>query len=437
MSTSSVPTRLLIAGAFLLTAASVSAQAPAGRGAGRGPAVPALSIAQQLAVNREMELPAALTAAQAAAADALARAAYAVPVNTPNLEAASRALAEADLAVAVARAERFGRVQASLEKITPAQAAAYVGGAGGGRGGRGGASWDVAYNDRTGFSPLFDGRTLAGWEGEEGKWDVQDGAIHRHQTLTPKNFVDFGQYHIHYVGGPGKPNPIFGDFDLKFEFKITSGNAGLQYRARMETALRKQDGEPARAPAAAGGRGGGDAGIPLRNVAAAIADPMGKPLPANIKTLEDAFNAGLLPRESAPGVPILYGNGTGHPWQVSGYQYDIYPTQTGNVGSLYEGQGRGVSANSGEVVQFHDDGTRTIIGRAADLPGQYLKEQDWNSAEIICRGNTMVHMLNGHVIMVATDDDTKQRALKGIISLQLEGPQDNEVWYRNLWVRQL
>ena len=179
-----------------------------------------------------------------------------------------------------------------------------------GGGGRGGAaaSWETAYYDHTGFIQLFDGKTLNGWDGEAGKWDVQDGAIHRHQTLVPKNFVDFGQYHIHY-------NEVFSDFDLKVEFKIKTGNAGVQYRSRLESGVHAQDGEPARA----GWRRwpGGGVAIPLRNVAAAIADPLGKPLPANIKTLDDALAAGLLPQ----GPP--YGNGTGHPWQVSGYQFDI------------------------------------------------------------------------------------------------------------------
>jgi hypothetical protein len=184
------------------------------------------------------------------------------------------------------------------------------------------------------------------------------------------------------------------------------------------------------------GGGGGGVGIPLRNVAAALADPLGKPLPANIKTLDDALAAGLLPK----GPP--YGNGTGHPWQVSGYQFDIYDSPAGNIGALYEGQGRGFSANTGEVVYLTADANnnvvKTILGRTSDLTGpQYYKQGDWNQIEIIARGNTLVHMLNGKVFCVVIDDDAGRRALKGIISLQLEGPADNEVWYRNIWLKKL
>jgi hypothetical protein len=434
------PSALIVIGALACAAASVigmhaqppaaEGQAPAGGGGGRGgPQDPnPLSVVQQLALNREMAIPSAVTAAQAAAASALVRASLTLPANPADIAAKAQALADAELALADARASAFERAQKSLQPLNAAQIAAYARGAGSGGGGRGGAatSWETAYYDRTGYIQLFDGKSLSGWDAEEGKWDVQDGAIHRRQTLVPKNFVDFGQYHIHY-------KEVFADFDLKVEFKIKSGNAGIQYRSRLESGLRAQAGEPARAA------GGGGAGvtIPLRNVAAAMADPLGKPLPANIKTLDQALAAGLLPQ----GPP--YGNGTGHPWQVSGYQFDIYDSPTGNTGSFYEGQGRGVSANIGEVLHLTADANnnavvKTILGRTSDVTGpQYYKQGDWNQVQIIARGNTLVHMLNGRVFAVVIDGDPTRRALKGIISLQLEGPSDNEVWYRNIWLKKL
>jgi len=421
----------------LMAAGGGGGPAGGGRG-GRGgaPDPNALSVVQQMALAREMAIPAALTAAQAAAASALVRASLTTPLNQSDVDAKARALADAELALADARAAAFERVQKSLQPLNAAQVATYAagmtaGGGGGGRGalGAGGAAggWEAVYNDHTGFTQLFDGKTLTGWDGEAGKWDIQDGAIHRHQTLEPKNFVDFGQYHIHY-------NEVFSDFDLKVEFKIRSGNAGIQYRGRLESGIHAQNGEALRPSAAGAPGGGGD--IPLRTVVAAMADPLGKPLPANIKTLDDALAAGLLPK----GPP--YGNGTGHPWQVSGYQFDIYDSPTGNTGSFYEGQGRGVSANTGEVLHLTADANnnvvKTILGRTSDLTGpQYYKQGEWNQVEIIARGNTLIHMLNGRVFCVVVDDDPTRRALKGIISLQLEGPADNEVWYRNVWIRKL
>lgn len=411
--------------AALLGAASTLHAQPAGRG---GQAGTPLSITQQLTLTREMDVPAALTSAQAAAATALARASLTVPANPAEITARANELATAELALATARAEGFERAQKALQPLTAEQTAAYA------RGGRGGAAanWQAAYYDQTGFVSLFDGKTLTGWEAEDGKWDVQNGTIHRHQTLEPKNFVDFGQYHIHY-------KEVFADFHLKVEVKLTSGNAGIQYRSRLETALRAQDGEPKRVEAPGARGGGGAVTIPLRNVAAAIADPLGKPLPANVKTLDDALKAGLLP-VGEPAIP--YGNGTGHPWQVSGYQFDFLPTPTGNTGSFYEGQGRGVAAQTGEILLMTADASgnsvRTVLGKVADLPvQQFFKPGDWNQVEIIARGNTLIHMLNGRVFTVVIDDDASRRAFKGIISLQLEGPADNEVWYRNVWIKKL
>ena len=397
--------------------AAPAPRAGAGRGGGgRGGGAPALSSAQQAATGA-YNVPTELTTAASDALTALTRAAFSVPTNPDSIQSASQKLAEAELALSLARATEFQKVQDSLEKLTPAQAIANLGNIRGG-----GANWQTAYNDHAGFTQLFDGKTLNGWDGEEGKWNVEDGAIHRHQTVEPRNFVDFGQYHIHF-------NEVFGDFDLKVEFKVRGGNAGIQYRSRLETALRAQDGEPARAAAGGGRGGGGGATIPLRNVAAAIADPLGKPLPANIRTLDDALKAGLLPE----GPP--YGNGTGHPWQVSGYQFDITGAGTGN---WYEGQGRGTVGSVGDILLLGPNNARNIIGKVAENPwALWGKPNDWNSVEIVARGNTIIHMLNGHVVLVGIDDDPERRALKGIISLQLESPSDCEVWYRNVWLKKL
>jgi hypothetical protein len=81
----------------------------------------------------------------------------------------------------------------------------------------------AAFADEAGFVPLFDGRTLDGWEGNLEMFRVEDGAI---------------------VGGTlDKPIPRneflctreeFGDFELKLEFKVLGkwANAGVQFRSQ-------------------------------------------------------------------------------------------------------------------------------------------------------------------------------------------------------------
>lgn len=83
------------------------------------------------------------------------------------------------------------------------------------------ASGDSAGEE--GFRSLFDGQSLAGWEGDEKFWSVKDGAI---------------------VGQTTEANPTKGntfliwrdgnvdDFELRLSYRIHSGNSGIQYRSQ-------------------------------------------------------------------------------------------------------------------------------------------------------------------------------------------------------------
>ena len=59
----------------------------------------------------------------------------------------------------------------------------------------------------------------------------------------------------------------------------------------------------------------------------------------------------------------------------------------------------------------------------------------WQQVEIIARGNTLIHIVNGQVITVSVDEDPANRAPQGILSLQLEG--SGQIWYRNVYVKHL
>src|SRR5262245_59825640 len=263
-------------------------------------------------------------------------------------------------------------------------------------GGLGRGSQPVAYDDYTGYVKLWDGETFNGWEGETDVWSIEHGVIHAETTKTP------GQHHIHYVG----PGAIMKDFDLKVEFRISEmgANGGIQYRSRLL--------HPA--------HGG------------SIEDPLGKPLPAGITTVAKAVAAGIT------AAPAGGGNAP-NPWQVSGYQFDL---DSGNryTGQLYEGQGRGIVNPPGGVVQLLPDGRNIRIGTAAENPGQFVKPHkglagEWQQVQVVARGNTLVHMINGQVITVSIDDNPAMRAYQGILSLQLEG--SGQIWYRNVYVKQL
>ena len=73
---------------------------------------------------------------------------------------------------------------------------------------------------------LFDGATLAGWEGEPGYWSVQDGAITGEST--PET-VGGGPTYLIWRGGE------VDDFVLTFDYRIIGdANSGVQYRSEQK-----------------------------------------------------------------------------------------------------------------------------------------------------------------------------------------------------------
>jgi hypothetical protein len=283
--------------------------------------------------------------------------------------------------------------------------------AGGGRGGGLGAgATPVAYGDYAGFTKLFDGQTLAGWSGESDVWSVENGLLHANTVKTP------GQHHIHYVG----PNAVMKDFDLKVEFRIsaTGANGGIQYRSRLLMAPHK----------------------------GSIANPLGAPMPPGITTFAAAVQAGVAERApargNAPAGAPPSGNptqGFQNPWQVSGYQFDL-DSDNRYTGGLYEGQGRGIINLPGGMVMLFPDRRFQRIGTTTATPAAAVKphlgaDGEWQQVEIIARGNTLLHVLNGQVITLSIDEDAANRAPQGILSLQLEG--SGQIWYRNVYVKHL
>lgn len=182
-------------------------------------------------------------------------------------------------------------------------------------------------------------------------WSIVDGLLHADTTKTPD------QHHIHYTG----PGAVMRDFTLKVEVKLsaTGANGGIQYRSRLL--------HPA--------HGG------------SIADPLGKPLPANMTTMAEAVAAGI----TAP--PAARGGGPGGGGGPRGGN----PPGAGNApGGNPPGGG---NAPGGPVPG----------SAAAAAPNPCVGEV----------GNL--------------DDDPVARAPQGILSLQLEG--SGQIWYRNVYLK--
>ncbi len=78
--------------------------------------------------------------------------------------------------------------------------------------------------EENGFKPIFDGKTLDGWDGNPKLWRVEDGAI----TGETKEPMAGPNTFIIWRGGE------VGDFELRFEYKIRNHNSGVQYRSWEE-----------------------------------------------------------------------------------------------------------------------------------------------------------------------------------------------------------
>ncbi len=93
-------------------------------------------------------------------------------------------------------------------------------GRGGGGGVRGPAQ--LPFDNHDGFTQIFDGTTLNGWDGDTAFWKVEGGAIVG-QSST-ENTVKENTFIIWRGGEPA-------DFELKLEFRINSTNSGIQIRS--------------------------------------------------------------------------------------------------------------------------------------------------------------------------------------------------------------
>jgi 3-keto-disaccharide hydrolase len=91
---------------------------------------------------------------------------------------------------------------------------------GGGGFGRGPAPFDAA--DRAGFTPIFDGSTLKGWDGDSAFWRVEAGTIVGETTAEKP--LKQNTFLIYRGDEPG-------DFELKLQFRMNATNSGVQFRS--------------------------------------------------------------------------------------------------------------------------------------------------------------------------------------------------------------
>ena len=231
----------------------------------------------------------------------------------------------------------------------------------------------MAFDDPTGFERIFDGKSLADWEGDSSVWRVEDRAIVGESTKEhPVTNT--------YIWRKGL---VVKDFDLRLEIKCEiGGGSGIQYRS--------QTGMPWLRPLHPGEK------------------------PRNLDWMMTGPQADIW-------FPV-------NP-QAAEYTGQFYSENT-PLGIL---AWRGEMVEMGPKMPKTLVGT---LGDREALGG-YVKINDWNQYEIIARGGVMTHIVNGHVMAVLLDDDpASSNNQAGKIGIELEST-PAKVSVRDVWIKRL
>jgi len=270
----------------------------------------------------------------------------------------------------------------------------------------------IDFQEHDGWTSLFDGKTLNGWSGDS-NWKIEDDAIVIESTCEQPT----GTVYLVWKGGEAA------DFELKLEMKGTGNiNGGVQYRGWIAP-------RPQR-----GGGPGRASGPPAAGGASAAAPPPGAPAAGG----QGGFgrgNQGPCPSGAPRGTPP--DAASEEQWNMWGPQYDF------DAGNRYTGQfyeqstGRGIVAWKGQVVRTEKGKNPRLVASLGEpaVIDSYYKPNEWNELHIIAIGNTLTHILNGHILSVLIDEDPTYLRKSGAIGLEVEAT--GKLFTRNIWLKKL
>ncbi len=211
-------------------------------------------------------------------------------------------------------------------------------------------------DDNVGFTAIFDGKTLDGWDGDPAFWRAEDGTLIAEST--PAKVVRSNTFLV-WKGGTVR------DFELKLEFRLSAeANSGIQYRSALAPEASK--------------------------------------------------------------------------WAMRGYQADMDGANS-YTGMVYEERGRGFLAPRGWFTRMTEGRPPKLISTLGegDVLKGWIKTGDWNLMHVIAKGNTQLHIINGHLMAGLIDEDARGRAMEGLLGLQLHQGKPMKIEFRNLYLKQL
>jgi hypothetical protein len=309
-------------------------------------------------------------------------------------------------------------VAVALTMVTPAVFSQAPGGAAGGSG-RGGGQRGTPFDfdDNTGFQSLFDGKTLNGWEGAPGMWDIVDGAIHIDTACEHPT----GTTYIYWKGGE------VADFILKYDMKGTGRvNGGMQFRSFLT-----EDANAPKYPSRGGGAGRGASGAGRgasgRGGGAAFAASGGGGRGGGQAQAQVACPTPPPPQPE---------RGALAKWNMNGYQVDFDANNQWG-GNIYEQGGRGIINTPGHALLAEAGQPVRVTATLADKPtlDSWFHRDDYNHMMIVAQGHTIETYMNGHLIMVLIDNDPNYFRATGLLGPEVEST--GGYWVKNINLKKL
>jgi hypothetical protein len=132
-------------------------------------------------------------------------------------------------------------------------------------------------------------------------------------------------------------------------------------------------------------------------------------------------------------------------WILKGYQADM-DFSAGFVGNVHDergrspaGEGHVVLSRRGQITRIVDGPKYKLVGTIGDstLLRGVMNINGWNQYHIIARGPVLMQLINGQLMAVAIDEDTKNAEAEGLLGFQMHTGPPFKVEYRNIMYRKL
>ncbi len=120
---------------------------------------------------------------------------------------------------------------------------------------------------------------------------------------------------------------------------------------------------------------------------------------------------------------------------VSGYQCDIVPSRPQYDGMLYEERGRRIVARSTDKVVIDSSGQPWIVGQLASEKA--ASDGEWHDYRVLVEGNHHRHWIDGRLTADLVDLDAENRALEGVLAVQVHVGPAMEVRFKDFQIKHL